>query len=109
VQYWEYTPGGPDPHRNPPTYSPPLNQPGTQVQVYGWAVPSTTDPKLAGHPDRVIVDVELYATPTFSPTPRSVIGLPSGRFEVLGAVQDYNHGPFEWTPGGVVNLRKVTG
>lgn len=112
VEYWEYSPGGPDPYRNPPTYTPPLDQPGTEVPVYGWHTPSTTDPKLAGHPDRVIVDVELLVTPDFAPTPKSRIGLPSGpagRFEVIGDVQDCNHGPFGWQPGSVVNLRRVTG
>lgn len=64
---------------------------------------------LAGHPDRVIADGDLYAPFTFTPTPSSVIGLPVGRFEVIGHVQDYNHGPFDWAPGCVTNLRKVEG
>lgn len=109
MKYWEFTPGGPDPHRDPGTYTPPLDDPGTDVPVYGWAIPSTSNPELAGHPDRVSADGDLYAPPTFTPTPRSVIGLPSGRYEVLGEVQDYNHGPFDWQPGSTVNLRKVVG
>lgn len=108
VQYWEYSPGGPDPHRTPPTYSPALDRPGTRVPVIGWAVPSAADPRLAGHPDRVIVDADLYVPATFAPTPHSVIELPSGRFEVVD-VQDYNHGPAQWQPGNVVGLRKVGG
>lgn len=108
VEYWEYTPGGPDPHRNPPTYFPPLDEPGTPVQVYGWAIPSATAPHLAGHPDREVADGDLYMPVTFAPPARSVIGLPAGRFTV-GAVQDYNHGPFEWAPGNVSSLRKVDG
>lgn len=109
MEYWQYTPGGPDPHRNPPSYSPPLDEPGTPVQVYGWAIPSAVAANLDGHPDRVIADGDLYAPVAFVPTPHSVIGLPTGRFEVLGAVQDYNHGPFEWVPGNVSGLRKVDG
>lgn len=109
MEYWEHTPGTPDPHRNPASFSPPLDQPGTPIPVYGWAIPSTTDPQLAGHPDRGIADGELYAPTAFVPTPHSVIGLPVGRFEVLGGHQDYNHGPFDWAPGNVTHLRKVVG
>lgn len=109
VQYWEYTPGGPDPHRDPPSFSPALDDPGTPIPVYGWAIPSTTSPNLAGHPDRVSADADLSVPPTFTPTPRSLIALGAGRFEVLGVVQDYNHGPFDWQPGNVVTLRKVDG
>ncbi len=109
VQCWLYSPGGPDPHRDPPTYSPALDQPGTQAKVYGWAIPSTSSPTVEGHPDRSAADADLYAPPTFAPPPRSLIGLPSGRFEVVGEVQDFNHGPFGFQPGNVIQLRRVVG
>lgn len=109
MPYWRHTPGEPDPHRDPPTFSPPLDQPGTPIKVYGWAIPSTTNPSLDGHPDRVSADGDLYAPPGFEPTPRSLVRLPQGRFEVIGLVQDYDHGPFDWQPGSVINLRKVDG
>lgn len=48
--------------RDAPTYTPPLHEPGVEVAVYGWASPSSTEPKLAGH-DRVVVEVELYMPP----------------------------------------------
>lgn len=110
IQYWEYTPGGPDPHRNPATYSPPLDQPGTSVNVYGWSLPASADPRQEGHPDRVIADGDLHAPVTFMPTPHSLIGLPQGRFEVIGDVRDHNHSPFnDWRPGYDIALRKVVG
>lgn len=100
---------GLDAHRNPAkVYTPPLDQPGTPVKVYGWSTPFTTEPKLAGH-DRVIVDVELLVPPGFPSAPGSVIDLPVGQFEVIGEIQDYTRGPFGWEPGGVVNLRRITG
>lgn len=108
VGHHVYSPGGPDPHRNPASYSPPLDEPGTPVPVYGWSTPSTTEPKLAGH-DRTIVDIELTA-PAFTPKPQDYIDLPDGQqCEVIGVEQDYNHGPFDWAPGSVTNLRKVDG
>jgi hypothetical protein len=108
VGHHAYSAGGPDPHRNPPSYTPPIDEPGEAVAVYGWHVPSTTEPKIAGH-DRVIVDVELLVPPEFIPGPHDRIDLPTGQFEVVGEVQDYNHGPFGWHPGSVINLRKVDG
>lgn len=110
IQYWEYTPGGPDPHRNPGTYSPPLGQPGALVKVYGWSIPSSTDPRAEGHPDRVVSDGDLHAPVAFLPTPRSQIELPDGRYEVIGGVRDHNHSPFnDWRPGHDIALRKVVG
>lgn len=43
-------------------YTPPLDEDGVEVAVYGWASPSSTEPKLAGH-DRVLVEVEMYMPP----------------------------------------------
>ncbi|SNY84056.1 hypothetical protein SAMN04244553_3592 [Nocardia amikacinitolerans] len=112
VRYHERTPGGPDPHRNPAIYTPPADQPGTEVPVYGWYTPAIDDPFVAGHPDRVNIDVVLLAPPDFAPTDGSLIDLPAGpagRFEVSGGVRDYNYGPFGFQPGGLVALRKAVG
>lgn len=110
VFYWEYVPGGSDPHRNPASFVPPLDQPGTPVGVYGWSLPSSTDPRQEGHPDRTIADGDLHAPTAFKPTPRSQIGLPDGRYEVVGDVRDHNHSPFnDWKPGYDIALRKVVG
>ncbi|WP_280246159.1 hypothetical protein [Nocardia abscessus] len=106
------TPGGPDPHRNPATYTPPKNQPGTPVPVIQWGVPESTEPKLAGHDRTVIVDVELFVTPEFNPNPGDLIDLPAGpagQFEVVGYPEDANHGFHGWRPGSVVNLRRMEG
>lgn len=107
-----FSDGGTDAHGNPiVTYTPPLSEPGTPVPVYGWFVPSSTEPVLAGH-DRVIVDVQLLVPPGFPAGPRDVVdvpGGPAGQFTVVGYPEDYTHGPFGWAPGAVVNLRKVDG
>lgn len=103
---------GTDAHGNSVSvYTPPLPEAGTAVSVYGWFVPSTTEPPLAGH-DRVIVDVQLMVPPGFPAGPRDVVDLPegpAGQFEVVGYPEDYTHGPFGWAPGAVINLRKVDG
>ncbi|OBA62190.1 hypothetical protein A5780_19215 [Nocardia sp. 852002-20019_SCH5090214] len=89
-------------------YTPPLDSSGTQRRVYGWYVPSSTEPALAGH-DRVVVDVVLMVPPGFPAGPHDRIDLPDGQYDVVGNPEDYNHGPFQWAPGAVVNLTRVEG
>lgn len=63
VGHHVHSDGGTDDYgREVSTWTPAKDQPGTPVDVYGWANPSNAEPKLAGH-DRVVVEVELYAPP----------------------------------------------
>lgn len=89
-------------------YTPELDEPGTVRKVFGWAAPTSTEPKLAGH-DRVTVDVELIAPPGVC-GPHDVVDLPGvGQFNVIGEAEDYNHNPW-FQPGLVIfNLRRVEG
>lgn len=76
--------------------------------VYGWGAPNGDEPKMAGH-DRVTVQVELLVPPGFVCSPRDRILLDGVEHEVIGPVESYDHNPFGWNPGGVVNLRRVEG
>lgn len=80
-----------------------------QVAVAGWSVPSSDEPKLAGH-DRRTVTVELLA-PVGDFRPKDAVRLP-GRddtLEVVGEPENYSHNPFCWDPGlEVVNLGGIT-
>lgn len=80
------------------------------VAVYGWYVSSTHEPQIPLH-DRVRVDAQVLAPESFVPSPRDKVLLPGrpGEYEVVGETEDYNHGPFGWRPGNVVNLKKVNG
>ncbi|WP_069164908.1 hypothetical protein [Nocardia altamirensis] len=104
--------GGIDAHGNPvPIYTPPANEPGIPIRVYGWGPAHSTEPDLAGH-DRVVIEVEVFTPPQFRPAPRDLIDLPSGppgRYEVIGVAAEANHGPFDWQPGNVITIRKVDG
>lgn len=75
------------------------------VMVAGWATPNSDEPKEAGH-DRRVVTVELYA-PTGEFRPEDAVRIP-GRddlLEVIGEPENYDHGPFGFSPGvEVVNL-----
>ena len=97
--------GARDAHGNPVTsWADPVD-----VTVYGWHTGQSEEPQIAGH-DRVRVDGRVFAPESWQPGPRDLVVLPGkGEFKVIAEVEDYNHGPFGWRPGVVVNLRKVTG
>lgn len=105
VQTSEFTKSGTDSHGNPvETWADPIEQ-----RVYGWAAPNSVQPKYLGQ-ERTLVDVELYTPAGFTAGPRDRITLPDGKtFEAIGYPEDYTHGPFNWSPGLVVNLLRVEG
>ncbi|GAA2071677.1 hypothetical protein [Williamsia deligens] len=82
--------------------------PAVSKPVYGWGAPMGSEPKVAGH-DRVVVEVEVLVPPGFECSPKDRLVLEGDEYEVIGPVEDYGHGPFGWNPGGVVNVRRVTG
>ncbi|MBF6064937.1 hypothetical protein IU494_30285 [Nocardia terpenica] len=112
VGHHHYRDGGRDAHGNPTEYfEPALDAAGEPVRVYGWAPVSSTEPALPGH-TRVVTEVDLYTAPGFVPGPHDLIDLPAapaGRFEIVGFPADYGHGPFDWSPGSVIRLKKVDG
>lgn len=87
------------------TYTPDLDEAGTQVKVIGWAPAQSTEPELG----RVEHDIDLYVPPNVVARPADVVELPSGQFEVVGEPLDWTKGPFGFAPGIVVQLRRVTG
>jgi hypothetical protein len=101
----KYSESGKDAHGNPvPSWS----EVPEEHPVCGWSVPSSDEPKLAGH-DRVVVDVELFAPTEFPAGPHDRVILNAEVFEVIGHAEDYTHGPW-WDPGVVVwNLQRVEG
>lgn len=71
----------------------------------GWAPASSTEPEIG----RVEHDIDLYAPAGTVSGAGDVVDLPSGQFEVVGEVLDWTKGPFGFSPGVVVQLRRVTG
>jgi hypothetical protein len=88
-----------------PVYTPALDKPGTMHAVYGWQVADSTEPAdLGGTIPRA--DVQLYAPPGFPIGPDDLVDLPDGQYHVIGWPLGWTHGPFGYTPGVVVQLRK---
>ena len=92
-----------------PVFTPAKDAPGTSYKVFGWSVPSSREPAVAGH-DRLVVDVQLLAPPDFPAGPYDLIDIPDlGQFQVIGLAEKNDANPFGWNPGMTVNLRKVSG
>lgn len=110
-----HTAAGESAYAGTSSYTPPLNDgsdnavDGTPVQVMGWAPADSTEPQQA----RVVHDIDLYVPPGVAVTPQDVVDLPLdrsvGRFEVVGHPDDWTKGPFGFTPGAVVKLKRVEG
>ena len=80
-----------------------------EILVYGWSVPQSSEPKLAGHTQRVVT-VEMLA-PVGEFSEFDAVKLPDreDKLEVIGEPENYEHGPFGWSPGiEVVNLGGVS-
>lgn len=81
---------------------------GAPTQVHGWAPPGARG-NAEPDPERVIHDLDLFVPITVESSPKDIVDLPVGRFEVVGWPLDYTHGPFSPGFGGlVVRLKKVT-
>lgn len=102
---WHHAdPDATDAHGNPTTaYTPPLDEDGTEVAVIGWAPVAMTESGTT----RVEADLDLFVPPETQSGPNDVVDLPDGPYEVVGWVEDYTKGPFGFTPGMVVKLRRV--
>lgn len=83
---------------------------GAPQPVYGWCPPGTIGRReVTGWRSVVTTDVELLAPPGFTCNPRDRIILDGLVHEVQGEVEDFNHGPFGFRPGVVVNLKRTKG
>lgn len=78
-----------------------------QRGVYGWRNKSTVVGRTPQTAERVISEVYLL-TPEGDWAHGDIVALPGrGRWRVHGDVEDFNTGPFGFTPGYRVTLQKV--
>lgn len=84
------------------------DNPRTEM-VYGWAPPARTTASTETNTwrDAVTADLSVYAPPSFTVDPLDRMVVDGKTYEVDGEVEDYNHGPFGFTPGVVVNLKRA--
>lgn len=72
--------------------------------VFGWA-PAGTNEETASR-QTVTADLQLFAPSGFTLDPRDHVRILGQTYQVEGIVEDYDHGPFGYTPGCRVNLRR---
>lgn len=78
-------------------------------KVYGWSAPSSSESNTPGQSNRVIHDLELLATESLPVTAHDRMTVDGNLYDVQGDPADFNHGPFDFRPGIVVKLKRVTG
>jgi hypothetical protein len=62
-----------------------------------------------GNEDQVFSDAQVCAPRDFPATPYALIDIGDTQYQVLGAADDFNSGPW-WVPGMVIwNLRSYAG
>jgi hypothetical protein len=72
--------------------------------VYGWG-PAGLNETTASR-DTVTADLELLAPSDFYVGPKDHVRVLGQTYEVQGGVESYDFGPFGFTPGVRVNLRR---
>ena len=75
--------------------------------VYGWAPAGTSESDRRN--EQVTHDLDLYAPQSFVCLPSDEIQVDGDWYTVEGRLEDFNHGPFGFAPGGRVKLKRVTG
>lgn len=82
---------------------------GVQQRVMGWAPASTDREPVEVGRTVVVRDLDVFAPPEFAIGPHDRATIDGLLYEVVGNPGDYTHGPFGFTPGIVVSLKRVEG
>lgn len=91
-----------------------------ELDVYGWGAPASGEKMVLDGDTRVTIHVELMVPPGFKSRSKDRFELGSTaeveanpgdfeKFRQVGPLEDYEHNPFGWNPGSVVNLTAVSG
>src|SRR5699024_2068910 len=103
VQVSRWTLGEPDKYGGrDKVYGPPVDR-----KVYGWAPPGVEDALFSSNRDAVIQDLDVYVTPSFVISRDDLMVIDSEAFRVIGALRDFNNGPFRFTPGRAIRVKRV--
>lgn len=80
----------------------------TTVAVYGWQPSSELERYTAALAGRTVTDLKLLS-PTGDFASSDAVVIDGVAYEVDGLVENCNTGPFDFSPGYVINLRRVSG
>lgn len=83
--------------------------PAVDLLVHGWAPPSgSTEPFEAGR-NAVIRDLDVYAPAGTVVGPQDRITVQGIVYEVVGYVEDFTTGPWQWAAGVRINCKRAEG
>lgn len=100
VQVLPYVGTTPDDYGNEvASFAPPVTR-----YVYGWSPAGGVEVNTFRH--AVAADLAVYAPNDLDVRPRYRMVVDGKTYDVQGEVEDYNHGPFGYAPGVVVNLTR---
>ena len=103
VQVSRWTLGEPDKYgEREKVFGPPEDR-----KVYGWAPPGVEDEIFSANRDAVVQDLDVYVPPSFEISPDDLMFIDGDEFRVLGGLRDFNHGPFRFSPGRAVRVKRV--
>lgn len=105
IQHEAYLPDAEDAHGNPVSgYAPPVD-----LLVHGWAPPSgNTEPFEAGR-NAVLRDLDVYAPAGTVVAPQDRLVIASVPYEVVGYVEDFTTGPWQWAAGVRISAKRSEG
>ena len=84
------------------SYSAPI-----EVRVYGWSTPGV-DEQTRAELSGIERDVDLYCRTPFA-GPKDRVTIAGEKFEAVGHPEQYDFGPFGFTPGCRINLKRIEG
>lgn len=84
------------------SWNPPVDQ-----KVYGWAPPGVEDELFSANRNAVVQDLDVYAPPGFTVSPDDLMIIDGDEYRVLAGSRDFNKGPFRFTPGVAVRVKRV--
>lgn len=79
----------------------------TPVAVYGWQPTNQQERYTAELAGRTVSDLKLLS-PTGDFKSSDAVVIDGVTYEVDGEVEDFTHGPFGFTPGFAIGLRRVS-
>lgn len=105
IQHQAFLAGGEDAHGNPVDgYSPAVD-----LAVHGWSPPSANAEPFEAGRNAVLRDLDIYAPAGTVVGPRDRVTVAGVVHEVVGYVEDFTTGPWQWAAGVRINAKRSEG
>lgn len=77
--------------------------------VHGYAPPTPPSEPFEAGRDAVLWDLDVYCPPGFAVGPHDRVVVDGVEYDVVGGVEDFTHGPWQWAAGLRVSLKRAEG